>query len=353
MDIDAMLPPPGEESFTVSHAGDEVALYKELEQMTMGQPRRVDTRNCSECIAHQVADWASQYDDLTDALLRYKADYEHPPLSDDASENFSIEVVDILGISVSPFVNVSLLHHGCIGSSPIHPTTAITIRILEVYRQSHRVCPHFSIQAQAKMLCALHNVYFHRHLAEQLRVAYDVYLELNRHLNSRLDKFLGRDMDNWSILNSCPACQYSLVDEPPLELSFLCALDGNNSAKLVDPAIRSGEERPDPRSRTSSIWLTESYVDQFKDKVRSARARQGQGWPASSDSDDPWIDEHNSNDSAEPPSVCVDCWCNAAPQSCKKMFAIFKQSGIFVTVCRHGFLLTIYDMVRSGDLYAF
>jgi hypothetical protein len=184
-------------------------------------------------------------------------------------------------------------------------------------------------------------------------VAYDVYLELNRRINSHLGKFLGRDMDNWHILNSCPACQYSLVDEPPLEFSFLCALDGNNSAKLIDPAIRSGEERPDPRSGMSSIWLTESYVNQFKDEVRSARARQGQWWPASSDPDDPWIDEPDSNDSAEPPSVCVDRWRNAAPESRKKMFAIFKQSGIFVTVCRHGFLLTICDMVRSGELYVF
>ncbi|KAG1727170.1 uncharacterized protein EDB91DRAFT_1061234, partial [Suillus paluster] len=158
------------------------------------------------------------------------------------------------------------------GSSPIHPTTAITICTLNVYRQNHRVCPRFSIQAQAKMLCALHN----------LHVAYDVYLELNHRINSRLDKFLGHDMDNWHILNSCPACQYSLVDEPPLEFSFLCALDGNNSAKLIDPTIRSGEEHPDPRSGMSSIWLTESYVDQFKDKVRSARARQGQWRPASS-----------------------------------------------------------------------
>lgn len=41
LDIDAMLPPPGEEGFTVSHAGDEVALYKELEQITMAQPRYV------------------------------------------------------------------------------------------------------------------------------------------------------------------------------------------------------------------------------------------------------------------------------------------------------------------------
>ncbi|EIW83673.1 hypothetical protein CONPUDRAFT_30032, partial [Coniophora puteana RWD-64-598 SS2] len=34
----------------------------------------------------------------------------------------------------------------------------------------------------------------------------------------------------------------------------------------------------------------------------------------------------------------------------KKMFAVFRKSGIFVTVCRHGLLLTICDMVRSGEL---
>ncbi|KAG2100652.1 uncharacterized protein F5147DRAFT_776860 [Suillus discolor] len=169
-------------------------------------------------------------------------------------------------------------------------------------------------------------VHFHHHLAEQLCVAYDVYLELNRRINSHLDKFLGRDMDNWRILNSCPACQYSLVDEPPLEFSFLCACDGNNSAKLVDPAICSGKESPDPCSEMSSIWLTKSYVNQFKDKQR----------PASSDPDDRWIDEPDSNDSAEPSSVCMDRWRNAAPKSRKKMFAIFKQSGIVVTVCWHG-----------------
>ncbi|KIK33659.1 hypothetical protein CY34DRAFT_110569 [Suillus luteus UH-Slu-Lm8-n1] len=148
------------------------------------------------------------------------------------------------------------------------------------------------------------------------------------------------------------ACQYKLVNEPTLDFSILCACDRNNSAKLVDPAVCSGEERLDPRSGLSSIWLTESYVDQFKDEVRSARARQARQ-PARqqpSDPDNLWIDEPDSNDSAESPTICVDRWRNAAPESRKKMFAIFKKSGIFVTVCRHGFLLTICDMVRSSEL---
>jgi hypothetical protein len=126
------------------------------------------------------------------------------------------------------------------------------------------------------------------------------------------------------MLNSCPACQYKLVNEPTLDFLILCACDGNNSAKLVDPAVRSGEERLDPHSGLSSIWLTELYIDQFKDEVQSVQAHQARQQP--SDPDDPWIDKPDSNDSAEPPTICVDHWCNAAPKSRKKMFAIFKKS---------------------------
>lgn len=157
------------------------------------------------------------------------------------------------------------------------------------------------------------------------------------------------------MLNSCPACQYRLEEEPPLLYSVICACDGNNSAKLVDPAVRHGVERLDPRSGTSSIWLSEPYVDGFADEVGNARKQSKKSRstaPASSvhDPDDPWIEDLDSGDSSEPVSICVDRWRNAAPESRKKMFAIFKKSGIFITVCRHGFLLTICDMVRSGEL---
>ncbi|KAG1721782.1 uncharacterized protein EDB91DRAFT_1088352 [Suillus paluster] len=165
----------------------------------------------------------------------------------------------------------------------------------------------------------------------------------------QLDKFLGHDTENWHMLNSCPACQYKLVNEPTLDFLILCACDGNNSAKLVDPAVRSGEECLDPRSGLSSIWLTKLYIDQFKDEVQSAWAHQARQQP--SDPDDLWIDELDSNDSAEPPTICVDCWCNAAPKSCKKMFAIFKKSGIFVTVCQHGMKYPIASVKKPMDVF--
>ncbi|KAG1848433.1 hypothetical protein F4604DRAFT_1973836 [Suillus subluteus] len=287
MDIDSMIPPPGEEGFSVSHAGDEVTIYRELEELTTSTAnrQRLDTRDRSGRITLLASDWASQYEALMDALLNYMHDPLEPlepPSSVNETDQFTIEVVDIFG------------------STPIRPTVAITIRTLDVYRQSHRVTPRFSIHAEVKMLCFLHGVYYRRHLAEQLRISYDVYLELHRRIDHRLDKVLGHDSDNWRMLNSCPACQYKLTDEPPLEFSILCACDGNNSAKLVDPAIRGGQERLDTRIGTSSIWLNESYVDAFKDEVHSARARQARDQRPARDPDDPWVDEPDSVDSAEP-----------------------------------------------------
>ena len=38
------------------------------------------------------------------------------------------------------------------------PTVAFSLRTLEVYRQTHRVCPRLSIQAEVRKLCHLHNV---------------------------------------------------------------------------------------------------------------------------------------------------------------------------------------------------
>ncbi|TFY51701.1 hypothetical protein EVJ58_g10428, partial [Rhodofomes roseus] len=49
-------------------------------------------------------------------------------------------------------------------------------------------------------------------------------------------------------------------------------------------------------------------------------------------------------------TTCVERWRNAGPESRKKMFALFAVTGVFVCVCRHGHLLAICDMIRSGEL---
>jgi hypothetical protein len=34
-----------------------------------------------------------------------------------------------------------------------------------------------------------------------------------------------------------------------------------------------------------------------------------------------------------------------------KMWGIFDETGIFLSLCRHGFTMLVVDMVRSGELY--
>jgi hypothetical protein len=55
-------------------------------------------------------------------------------------------------------VNVSLIRAGLLGCSPRMPTTAVTLEALEMYHQIRRRQSSFSVQAMAKVLCALHGV---------------------------------------------------------------------------------------------------------------------------------------------------------------------------------------------------
>jgi hypothetical protein len=49
-------------------------------------------------------------------------------------------------------------------------------------------------------------------------------------------------------------------------------------------------------------------------------------------------------------NTCVERWKAAGPEARKKMFALFAISGIFIAVCRHGHVLIMCDMIRSGEL---
>ena len=70
---------------------------------------------------------------------------------------------------------------------------------------------------------------------------------------------------------------------------------------------------------------------------------------------------HQNGDSPAEPDVeaaimkklvkdCVKNWKAAADDDKKRMWAAFDESGIFACACRHGLLLWIVDMVRSGEL---
>jgi hypothetical protein len=64
-----------------------------------------------------------------------------------------------------------------------------------------------------------------------------------------------------------------------------------------------------------------------------------------------WLNVTEHDELARCLDTCVDRWCNAGPEARKKMFALFAVVGIFLAVCRHGHVLVICDMIRSGELY--
>ncbi|KAF8879138.1 hypothetical protein BD779DRAFT_1676533 [Infundibulicybe gibba] len=168
--------------------------------------KRIHDQLRAECIRIRNyrfnENWAFQWDRLVDAFLAYCAkEYDDglPPQNDDVpppdTENvFAIDAVDIFSWRRPTFlritgewVNETLIRYGYIGSAPLQPSLAISIRTLEAYRESHELCPQFSMATQCKALCNINGVTYPKRLPAQFKIAYDAYLEICRRAEARCD----------------------------------------------------------------------------------------------------------------------------------------------------------------------
>lgn len=61
-------------------------------------------------------------------------------------------------VAVMSYANVTLVSNGYLGCAPQEPMVAISLQVLDAYRQLHRACPQLSTQAFMKGLCCLHKV---------------------------------------------------------------------------------------------------------------------------------------------------------------------------------------------------
>lgn len=186
-------------------------------------------------------------------------------------------------------------------------------------------------------------------LAEQFRCAYDCYLEIISAVDERVERALNRSPLTTLKTAVCPPCMYKTKDEPPLKYSMMVAMDGNNSLKLVDSLFCAGKPRADLRQSLSPRWISPIDVDRFMNDTGTSRNRS-----ARHASDKDWLDLVTQSDVSPLPSdlpICVERWKNAGPDARKKMFVQFSVSGIFLAVCRHGHVVAICDMIRSGELY--
>ncbi|KJA13225.1 hypothetical protein HYPSUDRAFT_123579, partial [Hypholoma sublateritium FD-334 SS-4] len=282
-----------------------------------------------------------------------------------AGYDFTIEVLDIYTMKIfvdiprgedSKSVAEALMLQGYIGNTPETPTVALSVRTLQLFRHIRLRKPSFSIEAFARVLCDLYNIPYRRRYRSALSNTFDIYLTIIRMLDSHVAEVLERKGANWRVLNACPACSYELCDEPSLKFKRMFAMDANFSLKRMSSGAKNeGDVRT---FEESDYYLTFEEVDKYADEVKSSRSRQ-MPMPVPDHGDDSvegdtdGIVEEELPTAAANGSGCAVRWKAAASDEKKKMWSIFHESGLFASACRHGMILWIADLIRSGELAKF
>ncbi|EPQ56036.1 hypothetical protein GLOTRDRAFT_129239 [Gloeophyllum trabeum ATCC 11539] len=132
--------PPGEEGFDLSHEGGEHEVFEEFVHKLAGV-RHIDHRNRRNQVQLRNKQWAEQYEDLVNAYLQYSEQEQEGLVAEgmiveETEREFQVEVVDIFGrktctfapLMIDIYANATLIREGYIGTSLVHPTTAISIR---------------------------------------------------------------------------------------------------------------------------------------------------------------------------------------------------------------------------------
>ncbi|KAF8145755.1 hypothetical protein K438DRAFT_1991521 [Mycena galopus ATCC 62051] len=206
--------------------------------------------------------------------------------------------------------------------------------------------PTLAIQSFVKSLCDLHGVPYRPYLCQQFAILYDLYLDLHRRTDERVMRTLGRD-SSWCLRHACPACTYKLEGEDALIFDMLTTMDGNDSLKRVlrcekvatvdavdemgEPALGKSRERVDNRDAGDGYYIARERVERWaRDRVADRLPMQ--------------------TVSTEEENPCADRWKNMINDVTSKMWGIFDETGIFLALCRHGFVLVIADMIKSGEL---
>ncbi|KAI0247563.1 hypothetical protein BJV78DRAFT_1133077, partial [Lactifluus subvellereus] len=253
--------------------------------------------------------------------------------------------------------NVNLLQQGCLSSSPTWISFAISLRTLELYRQLRVRQPRLSIQAWVRSICDYHNMTYHHSYWQQFSNTFDVYLKIKRGVEDRIIQVLDRTAPNWCIKHSCPCCQNELPGETPLEVSVIGVLDGNQSLKRIHQ--REGTNT-DPWQFSSDYYISEGLVDRFKHNVKPRPMRGHTDTDVQVNSSADYMEESPAwskdgqeatpADGDEDQTPCTERWKAVQNDNVKQMWAIYRETGIFLSVCRHGLVWWICDMVSSGEL---
>lgn len=124
-----------------------------------------------------------------------------------------------------------------------------------------------------------------------------------------------------------------------LKPARLLAMDGNNSVKRLLSAAQADE-----RVFESDYFLSRDEVEEYKDETQSRRTETN---------DAPWVpdSDHEPDDVFDAngqPATCADSWKASAAELDNRKSNVYNITGMFASVCRHGFVTKVCEMVQSG-----
>ncbi|KAI1782756.1 hypothetical protein LXA43DRAFT_904908 [Ganoderma leucocontextum] len=276
----------------------------------------------------------------------------------------TIDVIDIYSGATSAEIPVAgnqtfpeaLVLAGYLGTTPVLPSLAISLKTLELFCVIRLFKASFSVESFAKMICYMYYVPYRRHYRTGLADAFDIYLTIQQRVEVQVMTALGRAGPDWRPVHGCPPCSYEVDGEEEATWSRMLVLDGNNSLKRM--GVSGGRMVGDTRVYESEYFLSRDYVNMFANEVKS---RQAQAKPDLPDSDH---EDSGDEGTVEPPDVgayptdsdgtksapCAQHWKAAAADETKRMWGTFDETGIFACACRHARIIWLADMVRSGEL---
>ncbi|KAI0746795.1 hypothetical protein C8Q80DRAFT_1220069 [Daedaleopsis nitida] len=330
---------------------------RDLLDSRLGYQQYRDTRTWQHRIHVMDTRWQEQLPMILDSYMRWKDDHTPPSPTADLPSNsnthgadidaegdavmseydFQIDCIDFEQFRTSVTIRrcphespaVALINNGFPAATPVRPTIAVSLKTLELFYDIRRVKASFSVEAFTKLIP------FRRRFRKAISDTFDVYLLLMDQVHRKVQEALGRDAPNWRVRHACPACSYKVEGETPATYERMIVMDGNNSLKCVATGAR---KVGDTRKFTK-------VVERFTGEVKRRPQPHVEVPP-----------EHNPDDSAgdptdgAPDSSCTSNWKAVAADDKKRMWAIFEETGIFAAACRHGFIVWLIDMVRSGEL---
>ncbi|KAJ8073036.1 hypothetical protein PM082_019904 [Marasmius tenuissimus] len=309
-----------------------------------------DTRTRRDKIKLDSTRWEAQIEEMAEAYMDYC--YRKTTGASYSAEVVDFESVVVRDVFYNSNVNIpryttdtyrssSLIRQGYFPCNPLIHKSAITTRMLELYYYLFVRCPRQTIQPFIRAICDLHGIRFQHYLCVQFSSSFDAFIAVKNRIRKKVKVFLRRDQPDWRSLNACPACQYPVEGEKQLEIEFLGAMDGNDSLKRVERRETTGEnggpgrlkEREDPREGGREYFLSREEVDWW----------ERDNWPNHKD----WEPPPPGN--GEKKNGCEERWSNMKDAHTEHEKVMYDETGVFVSTCRHMFVLWIADMVKSGE----